>query len=266
MSWWTPSSGITPPFSRWVRRTLTQELRQERAQQAEHPNPQKRAATRSKGHLTAIDTSALTGLRPFIGAQLAWDRLADLRTLAKLRGWDHGAPDGSRDLAVFIGASFLAQAVPNVPRFYDELRVLGREFAPHWTWREVNASASAVIDRMKRMAKGETIEYGGVQVDPRYKWRNDTLIQRFEITPDEERRLATIVSNGEAKRRHAEREVQRRAEKRDTAGKQTRAEYLSASEDKRASARLMRAQGMTQRAIAAELGVSVGSVNGWLKD
>jgi len=228
-------------------RAKLQELRHERAADPEY---QKRPATRTKGHLTAIDTVALGHLRPFIGAQLAWDRLADLRTLAQLRGWTHGAPDGSRDLAVFIGASFLAQAVPNVPRFYDELRVLGREFAPHWTFREVNASASAVVDRMKRMAKGETVEYAGVQVDPRYRWRNDTLIQRFGITPDEERRLATIVSRGEAARRHAAREVLRRQE----AGASDRAGYLESHEQKRATARLMRAQGKSWAEVATELG------------
>ena len=37
------------------------------------------------------------------------------------------------------------------------------------------------------------------------------------------------------------------------------------NEDKQASARIMRAKGMTQRAIAEELGVSLGSVNGWLR-
>lgn len=39
-----------------------------------------------------------------------------------------------------------------------------------------------------------------------------------------------------------------------------------ANEDKRASARLMRLQGMTQAAIAAELGVHVNSVANWLRD
>ena len=38
-----------------------------------------------------------------------------------------------------------------------------------------------------------------------------------------------------------------------------------ANEDKQASARLMAATGMSQRAIAAELGVSVGSVNAWIR-
>ena len=39
----------------------------------------------------------------------------------------------------------------------------------------------------------------------------------------------------------------------------------AASEDKRASARLMRSQGKTQAAIAAELGVHVNTVANWLK-
>ena len=116
-------------------------------------------------------------------------------------------------------------------------------------------------DRMTALAPVE-LGYAGVQVDPRYRWRNDTLIQRFGITPDEERQLATIVSRVEAARRHAEREVQRRQE----AGAVTRAEYLSASDDKRVSARLMRAKGMTQTAIAKELGVMDRTVRNWLKD
>ena len=38
------------------------------------------------------------------------------------------------------------------------------------------------------------------------------------------------------------------------------------NEDKQASARLMAASGMTQRAIAAELGVSQKSVSNWLSN
>ncbi len=232
------------PFTR----EQLKQIREERA--ARTADQRGRLATRTKGHLTAIDTAALGNLRPFIGAQLAWDRLHDLRKLAELRGWTRGAPDGSRDLAVFIGASFLAQAVPNVPRFYDELRVLGREFAPHWSASEVNASASAVIDRMKRTANGEKIEYAGVQVDPRYKWRNDTLIQRLSITPEEERQLATIISTGEARRRDAERKRQVRQE----AGAMPRAAYESHAEQKRATARILRAQGKTWAEVAEAVG------------
>lgn len=233
------------PFTR----DQLKQMRQERAL-ANGQEQQTRPVTRTKGHLTAIDTGALGNLRPFIGAQLAWDRLHDLRKLAELRGWTRGAPDGSRDLSVFLGACFLAQAVPNVPRFYDELRVLGKEFAPHWTYAEVNASASAVIDRMKLMSKGEKVEVNGHLVDPRYKWRNDTLIQRLSITPAEERQLATIISSGEARRRDAE----RKRDARQHAGASDRAGYLESHEQKRATARLMRAQGKSWADVASELG------------
>lgn len=107
---------------------------------------------------------------------------------------------------------------------------------------------------MKRMAKGEMVEYAGVQVDPRYRWRNDTLIQRFGITPDEERRLATIVSRGEARRRDAERDTRRRRE----VGAVTREFYEGNAEQKRATARLLRAQGKSWAEIAAELGYKNG--------
>ena len=62
--------------------------------------------------------------------------------------------------------------------------------------------------------------------------------------------LATIVSRGEAARRHAEREAQRRQE----AGASDRAGYLESHEQKRATARLMRAQGKSWAEVAAELG------------
>lgn len=209
-----------------------------------------RPATRTKGHLTAIDTASAAGLRPFVGSQLAWDRLADMRTLAKLRGWAHGAPDGSRDLAVFVGACLLAQALPNVPRFHDELRVLGREFAPHWSSSAVNASVSAVMARMRMLAAGRKVEYQGMQVDPRYRWRNDTLIQRFGITPDEERQLQTIISGTEAARRDA---VRARM-KREAAGAATRDAWLASHEQKRISARLARAQSKSWAEIATVVG------------
>lgn len=48
-------------------------------------------------------------------------------------------------------------------------------------------------------------------------------------------------------------------------GKASGKARAAASEDKRASARVMRASGMTQSAIAAELGVHVNTVANWLK-
>lgn len=233
---------------------LTREQIRLKREAWESDQTQHRPAARTRGNLTVIDNPASGNLRPFFGAQLAWDRLADLRTLARIRGWNDGAPDGSRDLAIFVGACFLAQALPNVPRFYDELRLLGREFAPHWSMAAVNASASAVVTRMKMLSAGQKVEYRGLQVDPRYRWRNDTLIQQFGILPLEERQLRTIVSHGEAARRAAEREVARRAAKREATGRLPRDVYESNAEQRRATARILRAQGKPWSEVANAVG------------
>lgn len=169
-----------------------------------------------------------TGLRQFMGFQLAWDRLADLRKLAQLRSQDGGAvPDGQRDAFVFLSAVFLAQATINAPRFYDELRVLGREFVPHWTDAQVRDSASAALSRMHDYVAGKRIEFNGQQVDPRYRFRNETLVGErwLAVTPKEEREMGTIMSEAESKRRHAARTRQSRAD----AGAVTREEYLAAA-------------------------------------
>jgi hypothetical protein len=199
-------------------------------------------------------SNSWSNLRLFMGAQLAWDRLADLRMLAQLRGWNNGAPDGLRDSAVFIGACFLAQALPNTPRFYDELRTLGREFAPHWSQAEANGSASAVILRMKMHASDKTVEYKGAQTDPRYRWKNDTLIEHFGITPQEERQLRTIISSRETRRRAAERAVVRRAAHRVAVCGVTREDYESKAAARRVTARSMRAQGQSWAEVATAVG------------
>ncbi|BDB71315.1 hypothetical protein Cthiooxydans_37270 [Comamonas thiooxydans] len=103
---------------------------------------------------------------------------------------------------------------------------------------------------MKMLAEGQKVEYQGMQVDPRYRWRNDTLIQRFSITPDEERQLQTIISRTEAARRDA---VRARV-KREAAGAATRDAWLASHEQKRISARLARAQGKSWAEIATVVG------------
>lgn len=197
-----------------------------------------------------------TGLRQFQGHQLAWDRLADLRKLAQLRGWDKGAPDGSRDPCIFLAACFLTQALVHVPRIYDELRVLGREFAPHWRDDRVRGCASGALKRLHAYIRGERVPVadkdGGKprMVDPRYRFKTSTLIDWLGVTPAEERGLTTIISTAEAKRRDAE----RARAKREAAGSLTRNGWLTAHEQRRATARLLRAQGRSWADIAAEVG------------
>lgn len=193
------------------------------------------------------------GLRQFMGFQLAWDRLADLRTLAKLRLQRDGqVPDGQRNLFVFLAAVFLTQALVDQGRIYDELRVLASEFVPSWTNPHVLASASSALKRLKQHIAGQTVDFNGFEVSPRYRFKNETLVSErwLAITSDEEKLLLTIISESESKRRDAERSAQKRLE----AGAVTRAGYLESHEQKRASARLMKAAGATWQAVADAFG------------
>lgn len=192
------------------------------------------------------------GLRKFLGFQLAWDRLADLRKIAVMRTTKNGAvPDGQRDTFVFLAAVFLSQATQDQARIYDELKALSKEFVPHWTWEQVQNSASSALSRLKSHIKGEQIEFNGTVVSPRYAFRNETLISEkwLGISSVEETELQTIISTSEAKRRDAI----RAKEKRLASGSVTRDQYLKNHELRRTSAILMRAQGKSWEDIAKAL-------------
>ena len=191
------------------------------------------------------------GARALNAAKLAWDRLADLRLLAELRGWGEGVPPGKRDEFVFLGACFLAHSGV-ADRLWIEALSLAREFAPTWSLQEIKSCVPNVLSRAKRALDGEKDLHEGAWTDPRYKFRNEVLLDRLEITPAEERVLKCIIGKEEAKCRDRKRkELQRRAE-----GAPTREDYLRRGHDRRASAIGLRQAGKTLAEIAGLLGIS----------
>jgi hypothetical protein len=192
------------------------------------------------------------GLRRFSGRQLAWHRLEDLRKLAELRG---GVQEGGRMLWMFWSLNFLLlSGATNSGQMFHEARALAREIGFLEGWSE--GDLSTLYRKAQAFERGERIEHDGREYPPLYTPKNQTLIEVFRITPDEERELRTIVSEGTARERHAERQNARRR----AAGAKAHG-----TEQDRASARLMRASGMSLRAIAAELGVPKSTVSDWCK-
>lgn len=209
----------------------------------------KRRVTVVHGSKSARKTAS--GLRPFIESQLAWDRLGDIRKLAELRGWTSGAPAGERNLPLFLCACFLSQALV-VPRIESELAALAKEFAPTWTATELASCVSTTLSRARASARGETVDFDGMPVDPRYRWKNATLIERLQITPDEERQLTTIISETESRRRGAERSRAARGR----AGAKSRQAWLDSHDKQRQKAREMRSNGAKWSQVADECGYS----------
>jgi PAS domain-containing protein len=228
---------------------------------------EKRRKAAQKGAQDAQQLRVIQGgghpahLRRFNPLKLNFDRLEDLRHVARLRGWTEGNPDGARDKFLFAGACFLAWMVAP-GQLYHEGVALAREFCPGWAQTRIYSAASAVHQRAQEAAKGKRHTYKGKEADGRYTWSNEKLVELLGITPEEERSLKTIISEGEAKQRDAARDEKRRRE----AGAVSRGTYLLTAEQRRVAARLRHAQGESVRKIAAAIGVSVGSVAGYLKD
>lgn len=194
-------------------------------------------------------------LRPFIASELAWDRLADLRKLAELRGWSlgHGAPKKERDFPVFLAACFLAQAVV-VPRLRQEVAAIAQELSPEWSAAEVNSCVSSVMARADQASRGERVSFEDKEIDPRYRWRNSTLIERLAITPEEERQMGTIIGREEAKRRDAERKRLQRIEAIESGLAKSREQWLGEKQQRNQRGRELRGQGLSWGLVAVECG------------
>ena len=145
-------------------------------------------------------------LRGFSGRQLAWDRLEDLRKLAELRG---GVNEGSRMQHLFWRLNFLLlSGATNSKQMYHEATVLARELDPQWSSR--SQELMTLFSKAKAYESGERVCFGGKEYAPLYTPKNDTLINLFRITADEQQQLKTIVSHAEAAERHRRREEGRR--------------------------------------------------------
>jgi len=196
-------------------------------------------------------------LRRLNGRQLAWDRLEDLRTLAALRG---GVAEGERMQHLFWRLNFLLlSGATHSGQMYHEAAALARELDPRWNYR--SAELMTLYAKAKAFEAGEKVEFGGKQFAPLYTPKNDTLINLFHITDDEQRKLRTIISRDVAAERHRKRDEARRR----AAGAVERASYLEAASAKQTQALALKAKGFSVRAIAAQMGVSVGAVSGYLK-
>jgi len=212
------------------------------------------------------------------------DRLQALRSIARSRG---GIQPGQRNEWCWIVANSAAWGLGDPRNLYPEVVTLMREIAPSYTTAEARSSASSIYSRLK---EGK---------DKLYKLKASTIIERLQITDDEARRHGLFDAGRqghgtknpgvmglekihglpfdqyvrEVRRRFAlggqysagVRDEQGLTEARRRAAEASARSKVQSSEDKRSSARLMRAQGLSLRAIASELGVHHDTVREWCK-
>ena len=216
---------------------------------------ERKAKAERRARLTVIPGGKTGNLRAFSGRQLAWDRLEDLRTLAKLRGWmESGVPHGYRSKYLHWCLNFLLlSGAVHSSQLFQEAQALVREVCPDFS-KEVRSILSTLYRKAQAYEAGEKIEFGGRTYPPLYTPKNSTLRELFEIQEAETPHLKTIISAADAAQRHRERN--RKAV--------DRATYLETAEQRRVEARLRRAKGESLQQIADALRVSLDTVKSYL--
>ena len=130
--------------------------------------------------------------------RLNWYRLYDLRSLWKLRG---GVPEGYRELTLFWEINFLMSAEPGkVSDLWREAETLAAQIDPKAGWY-AKSDLATLYRKAKEAKAGKTVTYNGEERSSLYTPKNQTLIEIFQITPDEERCMKTIISRQEKYRR-----------------------------------------------------------------
>lgn len=165
-----------------------------------------REQKREKAQLKLLDGGKKDKRKGFSGRELAWHRMEDLRTLASLRG---GVKQGEKTTHLFWRLNFLLlSGATNSSTMYAEAAELSKEIDPSWNHR--SKELMTLYSKAKEYEAGGKVEFNGRQLTPLYTPKNQTLIDLFGITDDEQRQLKTIISKDMALERHRTREKARR--------------------------------------------------------
>jgi len=122
--------------------------------------------------------------------------------------------------------------------------------------------SSVLSRRAEAAAQGEKVEWCGRQVDPRYHFRRASLYKLMSPLIEDSLlgEMRAVIPDRLAAERKKARDQDRFQDHYTGQG------VRMSNEDKRASARVMRAKGLSWRVIAVELDVSVVTVQRWCKE
>lgn len=187
---------------------------------------------------------------------LAYQRMQDIKTLAKLRG---GKLTDLRKTALYAYGISAAWYCTTTDSLLAELKGFIYDYldAPE---SYVKRLPTTVISRYKQSLDDATITWNGKEYDARYRITNAKLISLLQITASEQQHLSTIIGKAEkASRKNAS-----QTERRRKLGVVARDQYEQAAQAKRLEALNLFNKGLNKSAIAKALGISRASVIGYL--
>ena len=188
----------------------------------------------------------------------------DLLAISNHHG--HNIPEGSRDKWLFLTGAALSWFT-HAEGIENEIASLGR-LHTGLEPAEIKNAIQPNLTRALDAAAGKKMVWNGKEIDPRYRFKRQTLYDWLApIIPDNLlHELRAIIPDEVARERGTARQNARnRAVEGRYATQYTKRGVRAGNEQKRATARLLRSQGWTYRAIAAELGVSHESVRLWCR-
>lgn len=148
--------------------------------------------------------------------------LADLQRLRRHR-WFGELPNGQRDAWLLLACNAMSWLAP-AGAIRREFYALAQE-AGGWNTRECESRMASVFRRAELAAAGVSMTWNGQPVDPRYRFRADTIIGWLEITQAEMREAGLrVLIDGDVRR---ENERARWHDRREAAGGLDRATWLA---------------------------------------
>lgn len=177
--------------------------------------------------------------------------------------YGHSIPEGYRDKWLFLAGVALSWFT-HAEGIEDEIIGLAHKHTD-LAQQEIRQAMQPTLKRALQAASGHKFEWQGQKVDPRYRFRRQTLYDWIGdlIPAGLLPKMRAIIPDDEADRRD---KARNRATEGRYATNYTGQGVRASNEDKRATARLLRAQGRSYRVIAAELGVSHPTAIKWCGD
>jgi len=255
--------GLVLSGRRWLLYELAYEVLGPYAEEEQAPQ-QERAKVEQRGQVRDLQARAAVkgrkASRTLSGSIYARWYLVyqDLLMIARHHGQ---IPTGHRDEWLFLSGvalSWFTQA----EALCTEIQNAASTFTSGLRPSEVAKVSSVLGRRAEAAARGEKFEWGGKLVDPRYHFRRASLYKLMSplITDSLLGQMRAVIPDRLAAERKKDRN-QDRFEDHNT-GQGVR----MSNEDKKASARVMRARGLSWRVIAAELDVDHKTIKVWCKD
>lgn len=174
--------------------------------------------------------------------------------------WFGGVPEGHRNNMRFHLSNALSWFTRH-EALENEISAVARTQIPSLTSREVREYTGPIVKRAQDAAQGHFREYGGRAVDPRYRFRRQTLYDALsplipaELLPD----MRAIIPDDLAQQRKNERDKARYADSNTGRG------VRQSNVEKRTQALKMRSQGLPITHIAQTLSVDPKTIRRWTK-